>query len=484
MTGRKQAANWCLSSILLLVGTTRSEAQTQQEAQQVPPPPRAELEPLEPAIPPTSAFPGAALFNHQPPFLTNVAVDHADGCYREGEKLRVQFLAEREAQLYLIYHQADGTSVLLFPNEAQRDGRTSARQPVVIPAPGEEFRFRIRPPLGREVLQVLAATQPIPELDRLVTKAGRAPQVPTELFAALTERLKNNPSIWTEHRVPLRTLAKAVPSATRPPARVGLFIGVGKYLHPEYAPTHEELAHSAKVMHGLLVQHGGLDPQRTRLLMNEQATKANLQRHIVEWLPSVSRPGDTVFIYFSGHAGQVDCLDGSEADGKDECLGPYDLEGFHDGDTPEQARARFRATNIIDDTLARWLEELQGRQVVLILDTCHSGGVVEGKALARKLLRDTGTRVKDIAQMNVLVLTSCASDEQSLFEGPRNKTMWFTYCLTEAIEAIAGKHPLTVQQAFEYTRERMRQLLREGNAAREQEPQMTDTALLPVLLVP
>ena len=37
----------------------------------------------------------------------------------------------------------------------------------------------------------------------------------------------------------------------------------------------------------------------------EQATKARLEELIARWLPSVSQPGDTVFIYFSGHAGHV-----------------------------------------------------------------------------------------------------------------------------------------------------------------------------------
>jgi hypothetical protein len=433
---------------------------------------------------PALDFPGAGLWNGQPPFLASVAVDRADGVYRDGDKLRVQFVAERDAYLYLLYHQADGHSLLLFPNEAQSNNRTAARQRVVIPGPGDEYRFRIRPPLGREVLQVLATVQPAGELDALVVKLGRAPAVPPSVLARLAERLRKDPTGWTEHRVPLQTLAKAAEPPPRPAARVGLFIGIGKYLHPECAPTHKELSHSAEVLHQLLLRHGKLDPQRTRLVLDEQATKANLEQLLVRWLPSVSQPGDTVFIYFSGHAGQMDCLDGSEPDGKDECLGPYDLEGYREGDTPEQARARFRQTNILDDTLARWLEELHGRQVVLILDTCFSGGVVEAKQLAKKLLANEVQRVKDIAQMNTLVLASCASDEQSLFEGTRSGTMWFTHCLIEAIETAAGHRPLTVQQAFELSRVRMRQLLREGNAAREQEPQMTDNILLPVPLVP
>jgi hypothetical protein len=73
--------------------------------------------------------------------------------------------------------------------------------------------------------------------------------------------------------------------------------------------------------------------------LDEQATKPNLDELIVRWLPSVSQPGDTAFICFSGHAGQVDNRDGTEPDGKDELIGPYDLEGgYRQGDAPARCR--------------------------------------------------------------------------------------------------------------------------------------------------
>jgi hypothetical protein len=427
-------------------------------------------------------FPGASLVNLSPPFLVGVVADRS--LYQEGDKLLVQFMGEREAYLYLIYHQADGKSLLLFPNEARAENRMPAAKPVVIPPAEDPFRFRIRPPFGTEVLQGIASLKPLAELDSLVQKSGRLPIVPRETLARLGARLAAEPNTWTEHHSFISTQSKETPPPARDAARVGLFIGIGKYKHPGYAPTHEELRNSAVVMHELMLKHGKLDPQRTRLVLDDRASKANLRELIAGWLPSISQPGDTVFIYFSGHAGQTPNLDGSESDGQDEVLGPYDLEGTRAGESAAAGRARFRQTNITDDELARWLQELQGRQVVMILDTCHSGGVAEGKLLAESFLTDEATRVKDIAQLNTVILTSCAADEQSLFEGTRNKTMWFTYCLSEAIENPQIKRPLTVQQAHEYTRRRMRELLREGNAGRDQEPTLTDNALLPIVLIP
>ncbi len=429
-------------------------------------------------------FPGEALFNGTPPFLTGVTVDRQDGIYQEGQKLRIQFLAEREAYLYLIYHQADGVSLLLFPNLAQKSNRVAAGKPMIIPASEKDLRIRIQAPFGREVLQVLATTEPMTELDSLVGRSNQFPVVTQELIASLGQRLLKDASTWTEHRVPIRTLPKEAIPVQRKAQRVGLFIGIGQYLHPEFAPTHEELGHSAEVMHDLMLKHGQLDPQRTQLVMNEQATKANLQELITKWLPSVSEPGDTVFIYFSGHAGQFETTDAAEPSRMEQSIGPYDLNAGEANLPANQRTEIYRSSNLSASTLARWLQELQGRQIVFILDTCHSGGLFRSKGFEKNFMAARAKQMKALAQMNMLVLASCAADEQSLFEGTKNKTMWFTYCLTEAIEAPDSPRPLTVQATHEYSRQRMRTLLREGNAGREQEPQMTDTALLPIDLIP
>jgi hypothetical protein len=432
------------------------------------------------SVPPLTDPPGTVPANPHPTFLAHGAVEPLGGVLYEGQTFAVRFVAERDAYLYLLYHQADGRTLLLFPNPVRPDSRILARQAVRVPAPGEPFRFRVRPPFGAEVLQVLATTRPLDALDRL-TGQRRSPEVDPGLLAALRDRLAREPAPWAEHRVAIRTLPFSDRIPDRPPARAGLFIGIAQYLHPENAPTHAELRHSAEVLHEQMLKRGGLDPARTKLVVDQQATRAQLEALITRWLPSVTQPGDVVFLYFSGHAGQTPNRDGTEADGMDEMIGPYDLNVGTRAMSRAEREARFRDSNIVDDVLARWLEELSGRRVVLILDTCHSGGVVEGKGL-RNLLADEAARVKDIAQLDVTVLTSCASDEQSLFEGTPNQTMWFTYFLAEAVEKLPA--PVTVQAAFDYCKAGLRKLLEKRREARDQEPTLTETGLLPIALVP
>ncbi|MEQ8791508.1 MAG: caspase family protein [Pirellulaceae bacterium] len=421
------------------------------------------------------------LVNSRPTFLAGVSVNRPDGVYQEGDALSVAFQAERDAYLYLLYHQADGAVSLLFPNVAQPDNRIAAKTKARVPADEENFHFRIRGPFGDEALQVLASTARLPELDSLLRNAKTgAPAVSPELLARLAERLKQVPETWSDHRVAIRTLPKSEQRPEAPRSRIGLFIGIGKYQRDDIGAPHEELRRSAEVLHKLMLERGGLDPQRTRLVVDDQATRANLEEQIFRWLPSVSRPGDTVFIFFSGHAGQTETDAENEPDGQDETLAPYDIDNGTADMTIQQRLARLAETEIRDDTLARWIQELQGRHVVLILDTCHSGGVVEGKGLA-EFLKDESALVKDISQLNTVVLTSCAADEQSLFEGTPNKTMWFTYFLAQAIEQ---NQPLSVEQAYQFTKKGMKDIRERLGEARVQTPTLTDNALIPIQLVP
>ncbi|MGO8752599.1 MAG: DUF4384 domain-containing protein [Thermoguttaceae bacterium] len=424
-------------------------------------------------------FPSAGLVNPRPPFLAVVKVNHDDLTYEDGDHLALKFAAERDAFLYLLYHQADGRTLLLYPNSAQPDNRVPARKTVQIPAAGQPFGIRIGPPFGNEAVQVLASVARIADLDALVPTPAAQPVVSRQVLDQLARRLAMGQAAWAEHRTPIRTVAaKNGPEAR--PNRIGLFIGIGKYLNPKIGETHDELRHSAEVMHQAMLARGKLDPQRTRLVLDQEATRANLESLIFHWLPENSRPGDVVVIYYSGHAGVAESAEGAWAEGS-ALLGPYDLDAGTREMTFEARSARWRETGILSETLARWLEELAGRQVVLILDTCHSGGMLQGKEIAKALSRKAD-RLKDLAQMNLVVLSACARDEQALFEGTPNKTMWFTYFLCEALEKIPA--PVTVQAAHRYALEGMQQIVRARHEPSSQEPQLSDSALLPINLVP
>eukprot|EP00747_Dinoflagellata_sp_TGD_P020509 gnl/TRDRNA2_/TRDRNA2_127862_c0_seq1.p1 gnl/TRDRNA2_/TRDRNA2_127862_c0~~gnl/TRDRNA2_/TRDRNA2_127862_c0_seq1.p1 ORF type:complete len:574 (-),score=74.08 gnl/TRDRNA2_/TRDRNA2_127862_c0_seq1:167-1888(-) len=82
------------------------------------------------------------------------------------------------------------------------------------------------------------------------------------------------------------------------------------------------------------------------------------------WLIEGAQPGDVLFFQFSGHGGQREAADWSEADGLDEVLIPTDYE---------------RAGVIIDHELFDLLcvPLPSGVKLTVILDCCHSGSALD-----------------------------------------------------------------------------------------------------------
>jgi uncharacterized caspase-like protein len=152
------------------------------------------------------------------------------------------------------------------------------------------------------------------------------------------------------------------------------------------------------------------------LLINEEATREAIEKAIFHDLVNKTRPGDTVFIFFSCHGGRAahvgDATSPDEA--FDEYLVPYDGElGKLD-------------TMILDKVFARWLRELDGRKIGIILDNCYSGGCTKDVA-PRKGAKGIGIappnigkynffgkvvkRAKDVGQQGTVLLAACEATQ-------------------------------------------------------------------------
>lgn len=151
------------------------------------------------------AFRPALLANEAASTAVAIRLDRSQFVYRQGQRLAAEFAAEQPAHLYVLYHQADGVTRLLFPNRAQASSRVDGA-PLVVPARGGAFRFRITAPLGHETLQVLAAPQPIELLEAIDRSADAAPAVPADVLASLAAYVQANPSAWAENRVDVQTV--------------------------------------------------------------------------------------------------------------------------------------------------------------------------------------------------------------------------------------------------------------------------------------
>ncbi|MEO0531016.1 MAG: DUF4384 domain-containing protein [Planctomycetota bacterium] len=106
-----------------------------------------------------------------------IQLNHADGNYSDGDLLRVRVRTLRSAHLYMLYHQADGTAVLVFPNIDRKNSRFAGNQTHELPSRNDEVQCVIRGPFERELVQVVASPVAIASFEDALKQADGS--VPT-----------------------------------------------------------------------------------------------------------------------------------------------------------------------------------------------------------------------------------------------------------------------------------------------------------------
>ena len=432
----------------------------------------------------------------EPSFYVRLEVNHQTRSYREGDGLTIRAVSEADCYAYVIYHQADGKSFQVFPNAQQPVHRLKARQAVHIPAEDDLFRWQVSPPFGKERITLLCTKEPIDilQLERLRSKRFN-PISAEQLKGVALELGKERPSAWAADEVEILTYPLSQPLREGKSRRVGVFFGVANYqFHVEaeaaggrglnLTTCHRD----ARVLRDLMQEVGELE--ESKVYTNEQATRANIEQATTSWLPSITQPGDTVFIYFSGHGAQSPDDHGEETDGRDELLIPYDyvslpiaeelvrraqngtleprqtaraaqaVEIIRRAGSTAAAQALARETGITDDLFGHWMQRLSGRHVVVILDICHAGGFasVEKDLTGKKALQfdfagGETKRLKDLGHDGITLLTACGAQETAAVRREDDLSV-MTYYLVEAIRGAPAQ--LSLDQAFEHCRGGMR----------------------------
>jgi hypothetical protein len=477
------------------------------------------------------------ILQDKPTFYVRADVNRVSRRYREGEAIELTVASETDAYLYVLYQQADGKVVQIYPNSGTADNRIGARQTVSIPSENDRFAWTVGAPYGKEIIKVIAAKEPLVKLDDpSLRKAMFAPVEDERLKALAVELQSENRVAWGTDQVDLTTFAKDTGPDAPKGRRIGIFFGVSEYKY--HAEAFEGSGKSkgwnlhcchrdARRMAELMRSEGRLDD--VRVFVNDQATRANLEYAVTRWLPAVSQPGDTVFIHFSGHGGQLDDDDGDEQDKKDEFLLPHDFIGFHavdglmklqqdgkldpakaqlaanvaqmlkKGIAPEKIRlALAKATGVTDDLFGHWCQRLAGRQVVVFLDICHSGGFSprEKDFTARapdeefNFVDGEFGRLKDLGQRDMALLAACESYDtaQERLEGDLGV---LTYNLAAVIQS--ADQSVTLEKAYEYCRVEIARYFEEINAQiaaeggkpnKGHKPVMLNLCTKPVVLKP
>jgi hypothetical protein len=196
-------------------------------------------------------------------------------------------------------------------------------------------------------------------------------------------------------------LALAVMLAASPAvgAYYALLVGIA-----DYPGTVNDLSYcddDANDMAAALTQRPNWSSGNITMLLNSQATSGQIYSALMALNARMSS-SDTLVLFYSGHGITTsDIAPIDEADGVDECLYVYD-------------------TTIRDDELSAWLGNLRADQIIVLLDSCFSGGSIKARSKGLKTLASKGIvragdgLTKDITGLpGVVALTACRDDELS-----------------------------------------------------------------------
>ena len=117
-----------------------------------------------------------------------------------------------------------------------------------------------------------------------------------------------------------------------------------------------------------------------KVLFNEQATYANVRHALATWVREGVRPEDHVLIYFSGHGTRVPDPAPGNVGGVDDALVLHDVERVR-----IQGRATLKNV-LIGHEFGTALAAIPSRNVLVLVDACHSGTATRSLALGNQRL--------------------------------------------------------------------------------------------------
>ena len=460
-----------------------------------------------------------------PNFLVRADVNHALRSYREGDTLSITVAAEVDAYLYVLYKQADGQIFQVFPNSTRSDNRVRAKQAVQIPDSEDLFRWVVGAPFGKETVKVLASKEPLTELSNPESRAKFFNPVSTNTLKGIQLELGKQSQAWAEDTIDINSYAAGDQQDRAGARRFGLFIGIGQYEYIQrtqkneagkseqiYEPNHRD----ARTMAGVLQEVGRLNGQR--LLTNSEATRNNVEQAITEWLPSVSRAGDTVILYFSGMAMPISQAAGVQADGI--VLPLYDFMTANTltalrkqreenkistshanqlknaeqlvsaaGSSNEANIAVVRQWGITDDVFAHWLQGLAGRQIVVVLDAPYASAFGPQASGSSDPLAGGVARLGNLGQQEIVLLGACGGQMFDVLRSPQSLSL-MTELLVQSLRDAGGA--LSVEEAYravaKKTEERLEEINQKlraaGKDAISYRPYLVNKCVQPVYLKP
>lgn len=210
-------------------------------------------------------------------------------------------------------------------------------------------------------------------------------------------------------------LAMSLPSAAL--ADRALVIGINAYDRDPGIPPLAGAVADARRMQEYLIADVSYAAEDVLLLIDGAATRAAILSGIEDWLIAGTQPGERVLLYYAGHGSHVRGLgDGSD---RDQVLIPVDSAFDTNGELQNFIR---------DKELGALLDQLNDRQVTVIVDSCFSGDITRSAQVP-----DPSARMRTIQHPAQAGTRSAATPAPGavLIESRPGRTVWSAASATQ-----------------------------------------------------
>jgi hypothetical protein len=247
-------------------------------------------------------------------------------------------------------------------------------------------------------------------------------------------------------RVPAGTIATSK-------RRHAVVIGIDEYR--QKLPTADFARRDAEIVSEYLAKVMGYPEENIAVLVGDHAGRADLEKYLERWLPNRVEPGDSVFVYFSGH-GAPNTKTG------DAYLVPYD------GDPAYIDSTGYPLKRLYDQ-----LAKLPAGEVVVMLDSCFSGA--GGRSVVAKGMRPMMLSMDAAIGVSAktIVLAASSGDQVSSTYETKGHGL-FTYFFLKGLQGEADKNGdgrIEIGELYDYVKPQVERVARrEYN--NEQTPQL------------
>ena len=164
-----------------------------------------------------------------------------------------------------------------------------------------------------------------------------------------------------------------------------LLIGVGRYA------VFDERLNGVELDIQMMTEFAqilGFKSRAIKVLEHESASSANVVSAVENWLIKGVGPEDRVLFYFSGHGSQIPDESKDEKDEFDEVLLLYDVA------LKQQDQHQTLTGVLMDDDFNAMLARMNSRNILVILDACHSGSATRSLRLNPRSFSVDNAQVK------------------------------------------------------------------------------------------